>query len=134
VSDASARDDAIEEPLAPVLDRAVYDDVLEMARGAPDGFLARLLASYRTSAAEDVIGIDRGLETGDAALVASRAHRLKSSSANWGASRLAGHCSAAETAARAGDLPTAAVAAAFISPALAELLDDIDPPSQRQAA
>ena len=88
----------------PTLDEAVFAEVIGMAAEAPDGFLERLLGTFRASAAEDLAGLAAGLEAGDAALVAARAHRLKSGGANWGAARFAAACQALESAARAGEL------------------------------
>ena len=118
----------------PVLDREVYDALVEMADEAPAGFLAELLAAYRTSAAEDLEGVRAGLASGDAASVASRAHRLKSSSANWGARRLAACCQTVENTARTGDLEAAAHAANDLEPAFAEVIARIDPGPERKAA
>ena len=118
----------------PVLDREVYDALVEMADEAPAGFLAELLAAYRASAAEDLEGVRAGLASGDAASVASRAHRLKSSSANWGARRLAACCQTVENTARAGDLEAAAHAANALEPAFAEVIARIDPGPERKAA
>ena len=92
---------------SPALDEAVFADVLAMAAGAPDGFLGRLVATFRDAAAEDLAGLAEGIGTGDAALVAARAHRLKSSGANWGGVGLAAACQALESAGKAGELDAA---------------------------
>ena len=94
-------------PASPALDEAVFADVLAMAAGAPDGFLERLVATFRDAAAEDLAGLAEGIDTGDAALVAARAHRLKSSGANWGGVGLAAACQALESAGKAGELDAA---------------------------
>ena len=94
-------------PPSPALDEAVFADVLAMAAGAPDGFLERLVATFRDAAAEDLAGLAEGIGTGDAALVAARAHRLKSSGANWGGVGLAAACQALESAGKAGELDAA---------------------------
>ena len=90
-----------------MLDEAVFAEVLAMAAEAPDGFLDRLLETFRTNAAEDLASLAEGLEAGDATLVAARAHRLKSGGANWGAARFAAACQALESAARANELAEA---------------------------
>ena len=89
------------------LDENTFADVLAMAAEAPEGFLERLVETFREGAREDLAEIERGLAAGDAALVASRAHRLKSSAANWGGARLAARCQTLESAAKADDLDAA---------------------------
>jgi len=122
------------EASEPVLDRRVHDDLLAMANAAPAGFLDELIATWRTSAIEDMDGVRAGLEAGDAEAVASRAHRLKSSSANWGARRLAAQCATIEAAARSGDLDKAALPAGDLAHRFAEVLEAIDPPPMDAAA
>ena len=108
---------------SPALDEAVFADVLAMAAGAPDGFLERLVATFRDAAQEDLAGLAEGIGAGDAARVAARAHRLKSSGANWGATGLAAACQALESAAKAGELDAAPALLDRVGREHAHLLD-----------
>ena len=125
-------------PPRPALDESVLADVLAMAAEAPDGFLERLVGTFRDGAAEDLASLDEGIAAGDAALVAARAHRLKSSGASWGATGLAAACQALESAAKAGALADAPALLERVRQAHAHLADALAartavPPSARAA-
>jgi len=90
-----------------VLDQAVYQEVVSMAAQASEGFYDKLVAKYVSGSTEDIENISTALENKDSATVASSAHRLKSSSANWGAKRMAELCQRLESAAKEGVLDEA---------------------------
>jgi len=87
-----------------VLDEAVYDEVAAMCQQANSGFYAALLAKYSNSAAEDVENLKVSIANDDAGIVKASAHRLKSSSANWGGLRVSAVCLLLENAGKSGDL------------------------------
>lgn len=72
------------------------------SQAAPD-FLPRLIDTYLKGLHGDLDAIAQAVEMRDLDAMGSFAHRLKSSSANFGASRLAATCQALESAARSGD-------------------------------
>lgn len=81
-----------------VLDQTVYSELLAMCAGAPDGFYDRLVDKYKISASEDITNLREGIIEKDGTRVGSCAHRLKSSSANWGGRRMAKACERLEFA------------------------------------
>ncbi|TXN01678.1 Hpt domain-containing protein, partial [Methylobacterium sp. WL122] len=92
------RDDAPALPDAPaLLDRETLEGLAEMGDGA---FLARVLGLYTAQAPVALAALEAAIPNGDAAVVASAAHGLKSMSANVGAIRLVGLLAAVEGRAR----------------------------------
>jgi len=94
-------------PTRPIIDEAVYNEVRTMCDQAPDGFYERLVDTYEQGAQEDLNLLASGIRDGDSQLVGARAHRLKSSSASWGASHLAKLCLALESAGKNDSLDNA---------------------------
>jgi len=129
-----ALDSIVTEAREPVCDRRVYDDLVAMTDGARAGLFDDLFATFRRTAVEDLDGVRGALAAGDAAALASFAHRLSSSSANWGARRFAARCAAVENAARIDDLTAAALPATALAGDLADLLEEIERPSAEAAA
>ena len=70
------------------LDKAALAELLETV-GDDRGFLVELIATYLGDSPGLVAGMRSGLASGDAAEVRRAAHTLKSTSATFGASRLA---------------------------------------------
>ena len=95
--------DTAPDTAADPLDPTVFGAVLEMTEQAPEGFLEQLVGQYLSSMHEDLDAIARAVATDDVEAIRSLAHRLKSSSANFGATRLAAPCQEMENAAREGD-------------------------------
>lgn len=88
-----------------VIDISCIDSIRSLQRpGRPD-ILARVVACYFEDGDSLVAAIREGIAAGDAAAVHRTAHRLKSSSAFLGASRLAQHCRELEELCRDGGLP-----------------------------
>ena len=81
-----------------VLDQTVYSELLAMCAQAPCGFYDKLVDSYQVSASEDIENLRAGILENNGEYVGSCAHRLKSSSANWGGRRMAKACELLEFA------------------------------------
>jgi len=90
------------------IDHSVFQTVVEMCANAEPGFYERLVSRYEESANEDLEAISGALAKGDAETVRTSAHRLKSSSGNWGGVRVSGLCQQIESAAAESDLVDAA--------------------------
>jgi PAS domain S-box-containing protein len=90
-----------------VLDTSAIERIRDMERRGAARLLERLIATYLTTAAKLVADVERALERDDAPALRQAVHTLKSSSANLGATRLARHCAALESLARAGRVLTA---------------------------
>ena len=82
---------------AALLDRETLEGLAEMGDGA---FLARVIGLYAAQAPVALSALEAAIPGGDAAIVASAAHGLKSMSANIGATRLVGLLAAIEGGAR----------------------------------
>lgn len=106
-TEASTEEGLSEGSLEGPLDPVVFGALMEMASQAKADFLPRLIDSYIEGLVSDLEGIAGAIETKDLGAIGSFAHRLKSSSANFGALKLAATCQALESAARAGDLAPA---------------------------
>ena len=91
----------------PVLDEAVLNEVIAMASQASEGFFDRLVQKYTSGSQDDITAITDALQNNQPEVVGASAHRLKSSSANWGASRMATLCQALETSAKSASLDNA---------------------------
>ncbi len=87
----------------PTLDPAALADLLETVGGDRE-FLAELIETYLGDSPGLFGELRAGLAEGDAAAVRRAAHTLKSTSATFGATRLAGICRDIEAAAAADDL------------------------------
>lgn len=85
------------------LDQAALAELLETV-GDDHEFLVELIATYLGDSPGLVAGMRSGLASGDAAEVRRAAHTLKSTSATFGAARLASMSREIEAAAAAGDL------------------------------
>ena len=92
VDEPAARDDDV------VLDQTVYSELLAMCKQAPSGFYDKLVDKYKVSASDDIKNLRQGIIEKDGRQVGSCAHRLKSSSANWGGRRMAKACERLEFA------------------------------------
>lgn len=89
------------------LDLVVFGALEEMASQAAPDFLSRLIDTYLNGLYCDLDAIAQAIEMQDLSALGSFAHRLKSSSANFGASRLAATCQTLESTARGGELAPA---------------------------
>jgi HPt (histidine-containing phosphotransfer) domain-containing protein len=87
----------------PTLDSVALEELLETV-GDDREFLAELIETYLGDSPGLFEELRAGLTTGDAVAVRRAAHTLKSTSASFGATRLAGICREMETSAGAADL------------------------------
>jgi HPt (histidine-containing phosphotransfer) domain-containing protein len=85
----------------PVLDLNVIDE-LRASTGDDEAFLHELVEAYVAEVADHIAGITAAAAAGDAAAIVRPAHTLKSSSATFGAMRLAALCRRIEEAGRSG--------------------------------
>ncbi|MBX2825890.1 MAG: response regulator [Gammaproteobacteria bacterium] len=88
----------------PIIDESVFSEVWAMSLQASPGFYGNLIATYEKGSHEDLQMLTKGIASHQPEIVAAHAHRLKSSSANWGGRRVARLCQLLETAAKANDL------------------------------
>ena len=91
-NDSTAKGDDV------VLDQTVYTELLTMCDQAPSGFYDKLVDKYKVTANDDIINLRQGIIEKDGYKVGSCAHRLKSSSANWGGRKMAKACERLEFA------------------------------------
>ena len=89
------------------LDPNALASIRAMDADGTSGFLRRLAGKYADSSLEDLQVLQIAIADGDGEAVRKAVHRLKSSSANVGALRLAALCQELETMARAGHLDNA---------------------------
>ena len=75
-----------------------------MCEQASDGFYDRLMEKYLQSSAEDLDSIQNAITEKDGETVRTSAHRLKSSSGNWGGVRVSDLCQRIESAGRDNDI------------------------------
>lgn len=87
------------------IDPSCIDTIRSLQRPGKPDILAKSIACYFEDASGLVIAIREGFAAGEAVTVHRAAHRLKSSSAVLGASRLAGYCRELEELCRDGELP-----------------------------
>ena len=85
------------------IDETAYAETLAMV-GGDVGFLAELIAEYRSDGTTRVADMRAALAAGEAEDLRRAAHTLKGSSASLGAVGLADACRAIEAAAREGRL------------------------------
>jgi HPt (histidine-containing phosphotransfer) domain-containing protein len=85
------------------LDPAALAELLETVGGDRE-FLAELIETYLGDSPGLFAELRTGLAAGDAGVVRRAAHTLKSTSASFGATNLAGICRGIETSAAAGDV------------------------------
>jgi HPt (histidine-containing phosphotransfer) domain-containing protein len=85
------------------LDRAALTVLLDTVGGDRE-FLGELIETYLADSPALFVELHAGLASGDATAVRRAAHTLKSTSATFGATRLAEIAKEIETAAAAGDL------------------------------
>lgn len=107
----------------PIIDNDVYQDVVAMCAQANAGFYDKLVDKYTSSSAEDLAAIEQAIADGNAETVRTSAHRLKSSSGNWGGVRVADLCQQLESAGQKGDLTHAAEMFSSLHKETAVLLD-----------
>ena len=101
--DAPADAPAAPAEASPLLDSETLEGLAAMGDGA---FLTRVMGLYTAQAPVALAALEAAIPNGDAAVVASAAHGLKSMSANVGAIRLVGLLAAVEGAARGpGTIP-----------------------------
>jgi two-component system sensor histidine kinase BarA len=93
------------------LDETVLRDLMAMTNGSLET-VRRITELYRTRSLEEVERLDDAARAGDRDRVAQYAHALKSMSANLGARRVASVAAEMERAAREGEVPPGADAAA----------------------
>jgi signal transduction histidine kinase/HPt (histidine-containing phosphotransfer) domain-containing protein/FixJ family two-component response regulator len=99
---------------SPVLDRAVLERIRELGGSARPELLGTVLQLFLHDAPRHLAAIQQAWQRRDAAVIATAAHALKSSSAHTGAMRLAAICAALESDARAADLGRAEAAVASL--------------------
>ena len=133
----AGQDSAIEEPTVTVcddvLDQTVYSELLAMCEQAPSGFYNKLVEKYRDTANEDITNLRNGIVENDGRQVGACAHRLKSSSANWGGRRMAKACERLEFAGKDNALEGADELLADIENELNVLLEILSNESSRAA-
>lgn len=103
-SDTSS--DAVEDT-TDVLNQTVFSEVWDMCEQAPAGFFQRLLTTYKTDSASDLKLLKEAIDNDDAETVGSRAHRLKSSTASWGAQNLTELLKSLEKSGKSNELKNA---------------------------
>ena len=86
------------------LDPSALDKVRALAPDGAEVLLRQVLAAYLKAAAREWGRFEQGLADGDAKLIASAAHALKSSSFNVGANGLARLCGEIEQFGRDGEM------------------------------
>jgi CheY-like chemotaxis protein len=96
------------------LDPVALQRLRDMGGGAPDAFLRRLADAYMRNADADLTRLSSAIAGADAELLAKAAHRLKSASANVGATTLSCLCRDLEVDARAGRIDRAGTLVAAI--------------------
>ncbi len=116
----------------PIIDNDVYQEVVAMCAQANAGFYEKLVDKYTSSSAEDLAAIEQAITHDDAETVRTSAHRLKSSSGNWGGVRVADLCQQLETAGHDGDLSNASTLFLALQKETAALLDALS--TQQKAA
>lgn len=89
------------------IDQAVFDEVWGMCKQAQSGFYKRLVETYEVASSEDLKNIASAIEVADSSAVGAHAHRLKSSTASWGAVRMAELCKELEDNGKSGTLNNA---------------------------
>ncbi len=99
--------DATSSNELPILKQSVYQDLLTMCEQASEGFYDNLVAKYTEGSQEDLHSIKTAIKDGNAELVRTASHRLKSSSANWGGVRVADLCQQLESAGQNNELTDA---------------------------
>ena len=92
----------------PIINQDIYEQVLTMCEQASAGFYDRLMEKYRSSAEEDLESIQTAIAAQDSETIRTSAHRLKSSSGNWGGVRVSDLCQKIESAGRDKDVDLAA--------------------------
>jgi len=99
--------DENETTTLPTINQNVYQQVLDMCEQASDGFYDRLMDKYVQSSDEDLDSIQAAIAASDAEKIRNSAHRLKSSSGNWGGARVADLCQKLELAGQDKDIESA---------------------------
>ncbi|MBU1366179.1 MAG: response regulator [Gammaproteobacteria bacterium] len=90
--------------VAAALDPAALDKIRALSPDGAEALVRQVLAAYLKAAGREWERFDRGLADGDAGLLASAAHALKSSSFNVGANGLAERCREIEQLGREGQI------------------------------
>ncbi len=103
-------------PPALAVEPAALAQLRELGGEQGEVLLASLAEQFIDSGQLLIADLKAAIEAGDAKLTKRIAHTLKGSAANFGAHALVAECGRVEMAVDARDLPTAAVAAAKISP------------------
>jgi HPt (histidine-containing phosphotransfer) domain-containing protein len=89
------------------LDSSVLDAIRTMDPDGSGAFLRQLVEKYLSSSKADLQLLDAKLQGRDAEALGKTAHRLKSASANLGATALSALCLELETAGRSGQIDDA---------------------------
>ncbi len=90
-----------------VLDSKVFGELLEMCSHAPAGYFDKLVDKFAEGSQEDIDRIQKGIQTENATLIGSSAHRMKSSSLSLGGRSLSNLCQQLEKDAKNADLAEA---------------------------
>jgi len=90
----------VADPAPSPLNPAALENIRQLAPAQSEALVRQLILSYQKAAEQEWARLEQGLAARDAALVASAAHALKSSSFNVGADVFAGCCKAVEGLAR----------------------------------
>jgi CheY-like chemotaxis protein len=88
----------------PPLDASVLEGIRAMDADGSGGFLRQLIDKYLANSSTDLEHLETSVRSRDAEGMGKTAHRLKSASANLGATILASICKELETAGRSGQL------------------------------
>ena len=107
VEKEDAPNPSVAEENLSVIDTAPLDAIRAVQPPGGESLLGRIIDLYIEESARLKAQIAVGIERGDGNLVRESAHSLKSSSANVGATRVAGLSRDLETLGRAGDLEEA---------------------------
>lgn len=88
----------------PVLDPAVIEKLREVEKQGSPGLLGDLQAIFRSTAAAQLVEIERALFAGDPGALQAASRSLKATCANLGAHRMVAVCQDIDTAVQAGEL------------------------------
>ena len=124
---AADRNGAGRDDLSDLIDRAVLDELLDMAGGDHE-FVAEMIDSYLTTAPDLLQKLHNGAADDDAATLRLAAHTLKSGSRDMGATALVELFAQLETMGQQGELAAAADRVAQVDtlfPQVAAALTDI---------
>jgi len=99
---APSPDNEVDISDLPMLDSRVFNELRSMCEQASPGFYDSLLEKYIGSANQDLQNLKTAIEKQDGYTLRESAHRLKSSSGNWGGTRVAKLCQTLERSCEEG--------------------------------